>query len=54
MMAEFIRGLTVQRGGLGRWSRWIRWSEPLGEYQQCAEGYVAMQGGMNSSYSPPK
>jgi hypothetical protein len=25
VMTEFLRGLTVQRGGLGRWSRWVRW-----------------------------
>jgi hypothetical protein len=45
MMTEFLRGLTVRRGGLNHWEST---SDVL------REGYVPMQGGINSSYSPPK
>jgi hypothetical protein len=55
-MTEFLRGLTACRGGSKQCEGvvWVGWDEPLAEYQQSAEGYVGMQGGIDSSHSPPE
>jgi hypothetical protein len=58
-MTDFLRGLTACRGGSKQcegviWIGQVGWGEPLGEYQQSAEGYVGMRGGIASSQSPPK